>query len=450
MVISAIVLALSLVALDKHLGPDWAEQNAWWLGNRPQGARALLAAIAGSMITVAGVTFSVTISAVAYATSQFGPRLLTNFMQDRGNQITLGTFIAAFIYCLLVLRTVRSAGEMSAVTPAIEDMMQSFVPQTAMLGALGFALASVAVLIYFIHHVPATIHVSAVAARIGQELNAQIKQLCPPLDGDPAAHRAGADIPPPDPRLLRERYRAAAAVRSDKVGYLQHLDGIGLLTVARENDLLLFVARQPGDFVSVRHPLIYAWPAVGLTRQAAGQILGSFAFGNQRTQAQDLVFLAQELVEIAVRALSPGVNDPSTAINCMNWLGSALSTLVTRQTPPAYRYDDEGKLRVVYQPLTFVQFLDTLCDDLRPHVKRDRSAALHLFDVLSGIAPDVIDKNHRSALIRQAELLNSGCEQALDQHEDRAVIAGRCSEVVARIRDPGTRPDVRLPSHVGS
>lgn len=439
MATGAIAMAIFLTSLDKYLGSGWAEQSSWLLSNRPQGARALLAAIAGSMITVAGVTFSVTISAVAYATSQFGPRLLTNFMQDRGNQVTLGTFIAAFIYCLLVLRTVRSADEVDTSAQASADLIQAFVPQLAMLGAIALALASVAVLIYFIHHVPATIHISTVAARIGNELTAQIEYLC--QNSEAAGNPAKTQLSAPDKTRLQEKYQTASAVRTDKEGYLQHLDGDGLLSFASEHDLLLFVARTPGDFVIARRPLVYAWPATALNQAGSDEIRRCFAFGDQRTQAQDLMFLTQELVEIAVRALSPGVNDPFTAINCMNWLASALSALAVRTPPSAYRYDDDGQLRVIYPPFTFTTMLNSVCNDLRPHVKRDRSAALHLLETLASIAPDVLDSNARETLIRHAALLSSGCEQALEQREDRVVIADRCAEIMTEIRDPNTRTD---------
>jgi uncharacterized membrane protein len=441
MAISAIGLAILLTALDETLASDWLAQSHWLLSNQPEGARSLLAAIAGSMITVAGVTFSVTISSVVYAASQFGPRLLTNFMQDRGNQVTLGTFISAFIYCLLILRTVRSAGEAAGAGAA-----GAFVPQLATLGALGFALAGVAVLIYFIHHVPATVHISHVIARIGGELNGQIGQLYTAFHGAPAPGceangKPRASAAPPDEAQLREHYRVATPVYSDCDGYLQHLHGQGLLSIAREQQLLIFVVRQPGDFIVTRRPLVYVWPAVRLEQEVAGRIRSCFAFGKQRTQAQDLMFLVQELVEIAVRALSPGVNDPATAIKCMDWLSAVMSNLARRRPLDAHRYDDRGELRVVYRQITFPRLAEAVCGGLRPHAKRDPAAALHLLGALEAVAPDVVSTADRQALLHHVGLLNSACQQTLDQEEDRAAVAQKSAQTLKRIRDPGMRED---------
>jgi uncharacterized membrane protein len=163
MALGAIALAISVVAIDRILGAHWIESVPWLYANEPTGARSLLSTIAGSMITVAGVTFSITIAALATTASTFGPRLISNFMQDRGNQVTLGTFISTFLFCVLVLRTVRTG----------EDEQAVFVPHLAIIIALLFALASLGVLIYFIHHIPESINISNVLARLGRDLHDQ-------------------------------------------------------------------------------------------------------------------------------------------------------------------------------------------------------------------------------------------------------------------------------------
>ena len=431
---AAVVLAIALAALDSALGADWASPDSWLFNSRPEGARALLAAIAGSMITVAGVTFSVTISAVAYATSQFGPHLLTHFMQDRGNQITLGTFIATFIYCLLVLRAVRNAEALPTGSDAETALSTAFVPQLAILGALGLALASVAVLIYFIHHVPATIHISNVAARLGLELQEQIERLHP-------QHSEEAPVALPlSQEQLQARYQAATPIRSEHNGYLQHLNYAGLLTIAEQHDLLLFVARQPGDFIVERQPLLYAWPALKSEHSVREHIHDCFAFGLQRTQAQDFMFLIQELVEITVRALSPGINDPFTAINCMNWLAPSLAVLARRPPRSACHYDTQGQPRVLLSERTFQTVATTVFDSLRPYVKRDRSAALHLLRIMAELAPDAIQPGAREALAQHAQALGDGCQEALDQIDDREAVGQYCAEVIQAIRDPLMQP----------
>ena len=172
MAVAAILLSYVSVQLDRRYGDLWVAQYSWLVPNQPDGARALIATVAGSMITVAGVTFSLTILAVSYATSHFGPRLLDNFMQDRGNQVTLGMFVATFLYCLLVLRTVRSVPQ--SFDPAMSN--QVFVPHLSVFLAVGLALASVAVLIYFIHHVPESIYISNVLHRISDQISLKVDE----------------------------------------------------------------------------------------------------------------------------------------------------------------------------------------------------------------------------------------------------------------------------------
>ena len=164
---AGLTLGLALVIVDSRLGDAWLGRYEWFYGSRPEGARAMLSTIAGSTITVAGVVFSITLAAVTYASGQFGPRLLGNFMRDRGNQATLGVFIGTYLYCLVVLRTIRSAEEISADTAgAVRD---AFVPHLAMFGGLALAIASTAVLIYFVHHVTSGIHINNVIARVGRQ-----------------------------------------------------------------------------------------------------------------------------------------------------------------------------------------------------------------------------------------------------------------------------------------
>ena len=439
MVSVSIGLALGLTTLDEILGAKGMDDAAWLLNHRPEGARALLAAIAGSMITVAGVTFSVTITTVVNAAAQFGPRLLTNFMRDRGNQITLGTFISAFVYCLLVLRSVRSADETIG-----SDAAGGFVPQLAMLGALGFALAGVAMLIYFVHHVPASVHISHVIARIGAELSAQIDWLYPLPQRASEAEDTNAAHTAPAEHVLREQVAIATPIDSQRDGYLQHLYGQGLLSAATDHDLRIFVVCQPGDFVIARRPLVYVWPALRLKQDAAERIRNCFAFGSQRTQAQDLMFLLQELVEIAVRALSPGVNDPVTAIKCMDWLAAAMSNMARRQHPDPFRFDDSGELRVVYQPSDFAALLGTVCEGLRPHAARDPQAAVYMLQSLGAVAPDVLAASDREALLQHVNLVNDSARRELQHEADREVLGRAYQRALALIRDAGRHEHSRL------
>ena len=422
MALGAAALGLGLPVLDARLGAEWVERASWLHANRPEGARALLSTVAGSMIGVAGVTFSVTIAAVSYAAGQYGPRLLTNFLRDRGNQVTLGTFVATFLYGLLVLRTVRSADEGAG---------GAFVPHISLAVSLALALASIGVLIYFIHHASESIHISHVAAEIGQALVEGVDRLFPASLGDPAAGPAagppvGADDGDPNGfnevagSVLPDGFAVEArAVRASGAGFVEHLDADDLLAVATRHDLVLRLTVRPGDFVREGTTLVLAHPAGRVTPDAAEALQGAFAWGWQRTPRQDTRFLADELVEVAARALSPGVNDPFTAITCLNWLGAALGRMAGRPRPSGLRSDAAGHLRVVTEPASFAAFAEAVFGRLRPYVRADRNAALHTFKILGEISRDATP-DERAVLRTHADALLEGCAAALGQEADCA------------------------------
>lgn len=422
MALGAVALSIVTTTIDADIGSDWMEHVDWLHANRPEGARALLSTIAGSMITVAGVTFSITIVAVSHATSQFGPRLLTNFMRDRGNQVTLGTFIATFLYCLLVLRTIRSPEE-APLGPdlGITTISGAFVPHLSLLCGVILAMASIGVLIYFIHHVPESIHASNVTAGIGRELNEQINSLFPETVG------YGAPEDDYDPRSdIPENFiEKAVPIFANGSGYVQHIDEARLLRTAVASDLLLRLEYRPGDFVVAGRPLVLACPNERVNESAVKDIRGAFVWGRQRSQRQDIRFLADELVEISARALSPSTNDPFTAITCMNWLGSALSNLTRRKLPSAYRYDDQQALRIIARPVRFEVFTQEVFESLRPYVETDRNAALHLMKILAEVGCDTENAAHREVLLHCAQSLKRGCDETLPHENDRKELEKR-------------------------
>ncbi|WP_288416263.1 DUF2254 domain-containing protein [uncultured Novosphingobium sp.] len=422
MAVGALLLALAMVYVDSHFGSTWMDGLPWLYAARPDGARSLLSSIGGSMIGVAGTTFSVTIAAVVYASGQYGPRLLSNFMSDRGNQVTLGTFIATFVYSLVVLRTIRSAGESGVGAPA-------FVPQLALLVALILVLCSIAVLIFFIHHVPMKIHINNVIERIGDRLIEEIDERFPVFVGKPLRETAN------DPRIpsaFRENanladYERRAPVRSRHNGYIQLIDESTLLNAARDHGLIVRLQYQSGDFAHKGSVLLEAWPADRCDEDAAKSLRGAFALGSRRTAIQDLRFLIDELVEIAARALSPGVNDPFTANSCLDWLGAALADLSRRDLPSRLRADDTEALRVIAHPVTFAGFVDRAFGALAQYASADMIAGKRFLNALGDVALSCDDPGRIATLSQQAREFRALAEGAL---------AGACRDaLLARADD---------------
>ncbi len=377
-------LGLSLVLVDARLGDTWLGQYEWFYGSRPEGARAMLSTIAGSTITVAGVVFSITLAAVTYASGQFGPRLLGNFMRDRGNQASLGVFIGTYLYCLVVLRTIRSAEETSADTGgAVRD---AFVPHVAMFGGLALAIASTAVLIYFVHHVTSGIHINNVIARVGRDLIDQIRQRSE--EGGTASKTTSL------PSLAGQ----LKLILATKSGYIEAIDYDALLQMAWRHELILRPVRRAGDFVSDGWTLFEAHSSASISDRIVEECISVVTVGRQRTAQQDLRFGIDELVEIAARALSPGVNDPFTAIACIDWLSAALGELDRSSPPPTQMADEEGTVRIILCPLDFQDYLGAAFGQLRSYVAADPNARAHTLITLKELAKFVHKPSHRALI----------------------------------------------------
>jgi uncharacterized membrane protein len=327
--------AMASVRLDLVLGEAPLGSFTWIRTAGPEGARAVLATVAGSMITIGGVVFSITIVALSLASSQFGPRLLTNFMRDRGNQLVLGTFIATFIYCLVVLRSVS----------AVEE--RTFVPHLSVTFAVGLAIVSVGVLIYFMHHASTSIQAAHVISLVGRDLDEAIRRFFPARDDEPAAERPGTDGPPDGFRESAEPIPATGG------GYVQTIDLDGLTELASERGVVVRLLRRQGQFVTAGSPLALVTPADRDGDEIARKVNRAFLYGDERSTSADPEFAIEQLVEVAVRALSPGVNDPFTAIRCIDRLGSSLALIARRRLPTFHRFDDEGSPRVFERRLTY-------------------------------------------------------------------------------------------------
>jgi len=381
---------LLLVWLDALSGDAWMGRFEWFYGSRPAGARDLLSTVAGSTITVAGVVFSITLAAVTYASGQYGPRLLSNFVRDRGNQVTLGVFIGTFLYCLIVLRTVRSAEEASATTGG--TVRDAFVPNLAIFGAVALAVGSIGVLIYFVHHVTDGIHINNVIARIGRDLLSDI--------ADRSRNRMGSELGERDGNglgHLPEKTPATEGVPigARRTGYVEALDEKALVEVAAAHETLLTVLAIPGDFVHRGRPLLLA-QCLDTAKIDAFEKL--FSISRKRSDRQDLRFPLTELVELAARALSPGVNDPFTAIACIDWLGAALDDLSAMPVRSGTLRDQAGKARVIVQRLEYADYLEVAIAQLRPYAADDENVAAHLDRTLDGVRERSTNACHRALI----------------------------------------------------
>ena len=408
MTVAAVVFAFATVALDESgTVESWMVEQSWAYTGGAEGASLVLSTIAGSMITIAGVVFSMTLVALSLASSQLGPRLLRNFMRDTRNQVVLGTFIATFVYCLLVLRTIRRAEEVA------------FVPHMSVTIGVLLAIVSLGVLIYFIHHVSVSIQADEVVARVNAELIDGIDRLFPESMGHgvprPADLLASAGLPAAFDREARP-------VGSADDGYLQSIDSKTLMALAKDENALVRLERRPGQYVVMGSPLVTVWPGDRVTKPLEERINSAFILGHQRTAAQDIEFPIHQIVEIAVRALSPGINDPFTAITCVDRLGSALHRLAQRKMPSPFRLDDQDQLRVIAPAVTFPEIVNASFGPIRQYARSSALVTIRLLESIAVIAAAAHRPNDRAALLRQAEMIVRGAREALPEDGDRRVV----------------------------
>ena len=408
MALGALLLSLGTIALDGYFQTDVLRSLSFvWRGG-PAGARGILETVAGSMITVAGVTFSITMVALSFASSQFGSRLLRSFMADTRNQLVLGTFIATFIFCLLILRTVRGA-----------DGGSEFVPYLSVTTGMLLGLVSLLVLIYFIHHMALSMQAPYVIGEVATDLLNSIDRLFPSETGRPApaSHKDPEEIDLPD-----DFDDQARPLHSERNGYIQAIDDDELMRIACQNDLLIKVLNRPGHFIMKGDRLACAGPGEWMDEKMESLINQSFIVGKQRTLTQDVEFGIEQLVEVAERSLSPGINATFTAMTCIDWLGAALARLMKKGFPSPYRYDAGGNLRIFFvRPLTLEGVINTTFDQIRQSGRNHVPIRIRLLEKIAALIEETENEQARQALERQARMIqqeNHDGQPAWDDQQD--------------------------------
>lgn len=405
----AALLGLLMAWVDDHIHLD-PDGPLGWLRVNAETARATLSLLSGAMITLSGVVFSMTMVTLSLTSSQFGSRLLRTAMTDLTTQVALGAFLAATLYCLVVLRFIPV------------DADSPFVPHLAVFLGGALAIASLAVMILFVHHIGIKIQAQNVVAEVAADLNAAIERLFP--------ERLGEGLSQNEPRnennnrevnysdLGSQAGDSRPTLPATVEGYLQTIDEEALLELAQENDLVMELLYRPGDFLIRGTPLVQLRAIANRTldeeetERLIKALNGAILTGQRRTPRQDLCCAVTELVEIAVRALSPGINDPFTAIAAIDYMTIALSRLLSRALPSPYRYDADKNLRVIATPVTIPSVLETAFLQIGHYGAHDWMIAFRMmqsFQQLMGTAQRDTD---RDAICQQAERLCHRAQQA--------------------------------------
>lgn len=410
--LAAMALAVWLMWIERA-GLLWSgPPPAWVYQGEAEGARTVLSTITSSLITVTGVIFSVTIVAVQLASSQYTPRVLRNFSSDRGNQVVLGIFISTFTYAVMVLRTVRAA----------ESANGELVPRLAVTGSIVLLLVCVVALIYFIHHVARLIQVSNIIDRITHETVGNVHQLFPEHIG-----RAD-DVPAPDPRLPEH---ASATVRAARSGYIQFVHQDRLFDLGNQERVVIGMVPKMGDYVLAGRPLAAVWAGGGpLDAELERRISRAFVLGPDRSPYQDVEFGMVQISDIAIRALSPSTNDPTTAIRCIDRLAETLAQLGTRN-PPEPRRTRDGRVCFITSYTTFDVAVKVMFDDIRHFGAGIPLIAEHLLEVLGELML-LVAEDRRAPLAQQARAVLHSAREQITNPRDLADVEAKAEHFAQR------------------
>jgi len=414
-VAASVVLAVALIETDSSGTDRWLAQWPRLFGAGAAGARGMLSTIAGSMMSVVGVTFSMTLVALAMASSQYTSRILRNFMSSRLTQAALGIFSGIFTYCLIVLRTIRGGDE------------GAFVPNLAVFFGFVLAVGGVGVLIFFIHHVASSIQASSIIASVGDETARAIERLFPKRLGR-ALGEADDD---PTPRALTEcNWHAVRATRS---GYIQSVDNAALLRLAREQKTVVRMERGIGEFVVQNTALVSVSLEVPPNPETATALQAAFSLSSHRTLEQDAAFGIRQLVDVALKALSPGINDTTTAVMCVDYLTTILARLSPQQIPASHRYED-GELRVIAIGPSFESLLSDAFDQIRESAKGNLGIMLRMLGALQTIASLTASPSRRQALLEQVEGIAELAKRTIEAPHDRIRFERRLAQVLEALK----------------
>jgi uncharacterized membrane protein len=389
MVLGGILGAIGLIEFERRgLVPRWLIEGRWLYGGGAMGARTLLGALATSTIGVAGTVFTITVAALSLAANQMGPRLLRNFTRDRGNQITLGVFLGTFSYALMVLRSVRTPGE------------GDFVPHLALSIGLLLALTSVGMLVYFVGHMAGRINVDVVIDLVAEDVLSAIRRIT-------------SDAPQPRPPA-HDFWRDARPITDSRSGYLQELDCDSLADWMDGHDTAIRLLARPGDYVFPGAPIaLLTSPVEG----AEAAIRHATALGSQRVSSGDLEYAVRKLVEVAVRALSPGINDPNTAINVLDRLGATLCELVPLYLPTGVSLRS-GRPVLVVPSVTYEGLTDAMFHAIRQNAAGKPAVLIRMIEVLAAVASCERDSARRTSLKRHADLVLTDAERSVSNSAD--------------------------------
>ncbi len=378
---------------------DWVPRMLFFSHADPGVAQVILSDIATSTMTVVSIVFAILLMTLTLASMQFSPRIIVSFARDRVTQWTLGIFLGTFLYCMAAL-------------PAAHLLPRPFSPVVTVIGAILLAIVCVGLLLFFIHHISHAISVNHIVDKIASETEIALDELMP------FAHRQ-FHVETSD---SREPQKWQTPLLNNVSGYIRYVDLRQLLSVATSYRLKVQVVRRVGQFVPVGTPLLMVNKAERLSTEAAAALRATFDFGPTRTLQQDVEFGVLQIVDIALKAISPAANDPTTAIGCVDQLSRILIRFVSREMPEQRLYDPHGVARVGIEWIDFERLIDSAFEQIRMYSKSDAAVSLRLLRAMRDIAITTEDPRFRKLLFDRGRQVVEGCSERIGAEELKPLV----------------------------
>jgi len=417
-VVAAVVLFAITYALDRAAFDGAFRVPGWALSGSPDAARQILTTVAAAIITVVGVVFSIVIVALTLTSTQFGPRMLRNFIRDPGTQITLGTFVGTFVYSVLALGSIG------------QESHGDFVPHISITVTLALLVIDLGVLIYFIHHIATQIQLPQVIASIAGDLAKAIETH--------AGNAAATKVAPSAAATLAALGQDGGVVAAPRSGYLQFIDRRTLVRIASGADVVIQMTHRPGHFLVQGYPYATVWPADQVD-VVARELARSHVTGPYRTLAQDVSFGLDQLVEIALRALSPAVNDTFTAMTCIDWIGDSLYKVTGNWQPQHVYCDAQGEVRVITTEPTYQRLVQRSFEKVRQAGKGMPAIMIRQLDALAKIMQRSQTQEERELLAGQAAMIERLAVASVDEPADLADVRRAYQAVISPLATDGAR-----------
>ncbi len=402
-IIVFIAIGASMMLINVDRNHSFAPEGffSFFVSEDVESARSILSTIAGAMLNVTGTVFSITLVALTLASSEFGSRLLRNFMNDRLTQTVLGIYIATFIFCILILRVVKG----------VDDA--EFIPNISIFVAIIISIANVFLLIAYIHHIAMMIQADRIIADVGKNLGDSLESIFPEQIGEENNEQSEQFM-----REFTHTIPFKILLKNKKSGYLQLINGEKLLELASANNLILESKHRPGHLMVKDEILVKVHSAEQCEGNLQKKIIDCFIIGENRTPTFDAEFSIHQLVQIISRSLSTGVNDPFTAVTALDKLTAYLSELGERNFPSAYRFDKKSHLRVILNPLTFEGMINAALNQVRQYGASNPPVLIRLMESLITIQRFTREHERQSVMRLHADMTMRAGEKAFSEVED--------------------------------